>query len=236
MRPEAKQGAATKKPGNKNAASKRPRPEKRAAESGVLTVAGVSISHPDRLIYPDLGVSKIELARYFEDVARWIVPQVAGRPLTLVHCPAGLAAPCIYLKHAKAWGPSALRRIRIQEKTKIGEYLVADSIEAVIALAQMGIVEIHTWNATIEDIERPNRIVWDLYPGPGVASHSRATSVRQSSEPIHSFTRRDLPSLGVSARFSSTTSATIAQIRRSVPSRHAHEREPPSPYRSTGVN
>jgi bifunctional non-homologous end joining protein LigD len=56
----------------------------------------------------------------------------------------------------------------MQEKTKIGEYLVADSIEAVISLAQMGIVEIHTWNSTMDDIERPNRIVWDLDPGPAV--------------------------------------------------------------------
>jgi bifunctional non-homologous end joining protein LigD len=132
------------------------------------TVVGVRISHPDRLIYPDLGISKIQLARYYEKIADWIVPHVAGRPLTLVHCPAGLAAPCIYLKHAKAWGPNALRRVKIQEKTKVGEYLVADSIEAVVSLAQMGIVEIHTWNSTTENIERPNRIVWDLDPGPDV--------------------------------------------------------------------
>jgi bifunctional non-homologous end joining protein LigD len=131
-------------------------------------VAGVRISHPDRLIYPNLGISKIQLARYYEEIADWIVPHVAGRPLTLVHCPAGLAAPCNYLKHAKAWGPSALRRVKIREKTKVGEYLVADSIEAVVSLAQMGIVEIHTWNSTMEDIERPNRMVWDLDPGPAV--------------------------------------------------------------------
>jgi bifunctional non-homologous end joining protein LigD len=131
-------------------------------------VAGVRISHPDRPIYPDLGISKIQLARYFDAIADWIVPHVSGRPLTLVHCPAGVAEPCIYLKHAKAWGPGALRRVKIQEKTKVGEYLVADSIEAVVSLAQMGIVEIHTWNSTAEDIERPNRIVWDLDPGPSV--------------------------------------------------------------------
>jgi bifunctional non-homologous end joining protein LigD len=138
------------------------------ADAGTSTVVGVRISHPDRVIYPELGISKIQLARYYEDIADWIVPHVAGRPLTLVHCPAGLASPCIYLKHAKAWGPSALRRVKIQEKTKVGEYLVADSIEAVVSLAQMGIVEIHTWNSTMENIERPNRIVWDLDPGPAV--------------------------------------------------------------------
>ena len=151
-----------------SATSRRATRKSPTANPGTPTVAGVRISHPDRVIYPDLGISKIQLARYYEEIADWIVPHVAGRPLTLVHCPAGLAAPCIYLKHAKAWGPSALRRVKIQEKTKVGEYLVADSIEAVVSLAQMGVVEIHTWNSVIEDIERPNRIVWDLDPGPAV--------------------------------------------------------------------
>ena len=120
------------------------------------------------MIYPDLGISKLQLARYYERIADWIIPHVVGRPLTLVHCPAGIAAACHFLKHAKAWGPSALRRVHIQEKTKVGEYLVADSVEAVVSLAQMGIVEIHTWNSTADNIERPNRIVWDLDPGPDV--------------------------------------------------------------------
>ena len=157
-------------------ASRRPGPrakhsQERATgpDDSSATVAGVRISHPDRLIYPDPEISKIEFARYFARVADWIVPHVAGRPLTLVHCPAGIAAPCHFLKHAKAWGPRALRRVRIQEKTKIGEYLVADSIEAVVSLAQMGIVEIHTWNSIAGDVERPNRIVWDLDPGPQVS-------------------------------------------------------------------
>jgi bifunctional non-homologous end joining protein LigD len=136
--------------------------------SASASVGAVRISHPDRLIYPALGISKFQFARYFEQIGEWILPHVAGRPLTLVHCPDGLAAPCIYLKHAKAWGPNALRRVRIREKTKVGEYLVADSVEAVISLAQMGIVEIHTWNSTAEDVERPNRLVWDLDPGPAV--------------------------------------------------------------------
>jgi bifunctional non-homologous end joining protein LigD len=144
-------------------------PRKAAPSSSLATVAGVPISHPDRLIYPDQEISKLQLARYYESIADWIVPHVTGRPLTLVHCPAGIASPCMYLKHAKQWGPSALRRVKIQEKTKVGEYLVADNIEAVVSLAQMGIVEVHTWNSTDDDIERPNRIVWDLDPGPQVA-------------------------------------------------------------------
>ena len=151
-----------------DAKTKSPRRRAPVGSDSSTTVVGVRISHPDRVIYPDLGISKIQLARYYERIADWIVPHVAGRPLTLVHCPAGIAAPCNFLKHAKAWGPSALRRVRIQEKAKVGEYLVADSIEAVVSLAQMGIVEIHTWNSTADDIERPNRLVWDLDPGPEV--------------------------------------------------------------------
>jgi bifunctional non-homologous end joining protein LigD len=139
-----------------------------SASDSIATVLGIPITHPDRLIYPDLGISKIQLAQYYAQVSDWMLPHVARRPLTLVHCPKGLAAPCLYLKHAKAWGPRALRRVRIQEKTKVGEYLVADSAEAIVSLAQMGIVEIHTWNSWSDSIERPNRIVWDLDPGPEV--------------------------------------------------------------------
>jgi bifunctional non-homologous end joining protein LigD len=141
-------------------------------------VAGIRISHPDRLIYPDLELSKLQLARYYDDIADWIVPHVHGRPLTLVHCPSGIAGPCMYMKHAKAWGPNALRRVRIQEKTKVGEYLVAESIGAVVALAQMGIVEIHTWNSTADDVERPNRIVWDLDPGPEISWRQTVAAAR----------------------------------------------------------
>ena len=141
-------------------------------------MADVAISHPDRLIYPDLNISKIQLARYYEQIAEWIVPHVRDRPLTLVQCPAGIATPCVYLKHAKQWGPSALRRVKIQEKTKVGEYLVADNIQAVVSLAQMGIVEIHTWNSTTSDIERPNRIVWDLDPGPDLSWNHVAAAAR----------------------------------------------------------
>ena len=131
-------------------------------------VRGVRISHPDRLIYPDLRITKIDLVRYYEAVGARMLPHVADRPLTLVHCPDGLNAPCNYMRHRKVWGPGVLRRVRIQEKTKIGEYLAAVNIEGIIALAQMGVVEIHTWNSTSTDIERPNRLVWDLDPGPKV--------------------------------------------------------------------
>jgi bifunctional non-homologous end joining protein LigD len=94
-----------------------------------------------------------------------MVPHVAGRPLTLVRCPEGISKDCFFMKHSKIWAPSTLRRVRIQEKTKLGEYLIADDLPGVIGLVQMGIVEIHTWNSTFDRLEQPNRIVFDLDPG-----------------------------------------------------------------------
>ncbi|HYB95607.1 MAG TPA: non-homologous end-joining DNA ligase [Vicinamibacterales bacterium] len=130
------------------------------------SVRGIRISNPARIIYPKLGFSKLDLVRYYDRVAERMLPHVVDRPLTLVHCPDGLNAPCNYMRHRKVWGPDVLRRVTIQEKTKVGEYLAVDNIEGVIALAQMGVVEIHTWNSTTADIERPNRLVWDFDPGP----------------------------------------------------------------------
>jgi bifunctional non-homologous end joining protein LigD len=143
----------------------------RAAPGPRTEVCGVSISHPDRRVYPSLGVTKLDLARYYEAIAKWMLPHVVDRPLTLVRCPGGApahegdASDCFYMKHSKLWAPEPLRRVRIREKTKVGEYLVADTAAALVGLVQMGILEVHTWNSTCADLERPNRVVLDIDPG-----------------------------------------------------------------------
>jgi bifunctional non-homologous end joining protein LigD len=147
------------------------------------TVAGVGLSHPDRVLFPAARATKLDLARYYEAVADWILPHVVDRPLTLVRCPTGLrpaadagsragrpASPeCFFMKHSKVWAPPALRRVRIREKTKIGEYLIADSLAGLVGLVQMDVLEVHTWNSRFTDLERPDRLVLDLDPGEGVA-------------------------------------------------------------------
>jgi bifunctional non-homologous end joining protein LigD len=87
------------------------------------------------------------------------------------------------MKHSKLWAPPALRRVRVREKTKLGEYLIADDIAGVVSLAQMGVLEIHTWNSTFADVERPDRLVFDLDPGENVgwpAVISAARMVREA--------------------------------------------------------
>jgi bifunctional non-homologous end joining protein LigD len=135
-------------------------------------VAGISLSHPDRVMFPAAGITKLGLAQYYEAIADWQLPHLVDRPLTLVRCPTGVPASgarkgvdCIFMKHAKVWGPTAIRRERIREKTKIGEYLIVDTLPALIGLVQIDVLEIHTWNSRCAHIEQPDRIVVDLDPG-----------------------------------------------------------------------
>jgi bifunctional non-homologous end joining protein LigD len=134
-----------------------------------VTVAGVGVSHPDRVFFPKDGITKVELARYYATVAEWMLPHVRGRPLTLVRCPENIEQ-CAYMRHLKAWRHwPALRIIDIVERHKVGEYLVADSAAALVSLVQMDILEVHTWNVTAGELERPDRFVIDLDPDAAVA-------------------------------------------------------------------
>jgi bifunctional non-homologous end joining protein LigD len=128
----------------------------------------VRITSPERVLFPDLALTKLALARYYDAVADAMLPHLRGRPLTLFHCPEGIAGDCRFMKHSKVWAPAAVRRVRIPEKTKLGEYLVADSREALLSIVQMDVIELHTWNSTADRLEQPDRIVIDLDPGPEV--------------------------------------------------------------------
>jgi bifunctional non-homologous end joining protein LigD len=131
-------------------------------------VAGVRITHPGRVLYPEQGVTKGALARYYAAVSGHILPHLRSRPAVLVRCPEGLGHECFYQKHAGAWAPPSLRRVRIREKTKTSEYLVVDDVAGLVGLVQMGVLEIHTWNAQADRPETSDRLVFDLDPGPEV--------------------------------------------------------------------
>ncbi|MEO6326546.1 MAG: DNA ligase D [Thermoanaerobaculia bacterium] len=133
-----------------------------------VAVAGVTLTHPDRVVYPDQGATKRDLALYYEAVHTWMLPHLVGRPATLVRCPEGLGSPCFYQKHTGFGVPKTVRRISIQEKNKVDEYLVVDDLPGIVGLVQIGILEIHTWNSTADALETPDRIVFDLDPDPTV--------------------------------------------------------------------
>jgi bifunctional non-homologous end joining protein LigD len=149
-------------------ANDRTQPAAPPAASGEPTVTGVRLTHADRILYPRLGTTKLDLARFYESIAKWILPHLEDRPTTLVRCPEGVDKTCFYQKHTGYWAPETLRRVKIQEKRKVGEYLIVDSLASLIGLVQIGILEVHTWNSVVSRLEQPDRIVFDLDPGPGV--------------------------------------------------------------------
>jgi bifunctional non-homologous end joining protein LigD len=147
------------------------------------TVAGVTITHPDRLLYPESGLSKLDIARYYERLADWILPHLVDRPLTLVRCPEGPGGECFYQKHLTGSMLKALRGIKIQEKDKREEYVIVDDLAGLISLVQIGVLEFHPWPARGGDVERPDRIVLDLDPGKGVAWKT----VVEAARDVHGF-------------------------------------------------
>jgi len=139
-----------------------------ASAEGPTTVAGVTVSHPDRILFPDHGFTKLAVAQYYERVSQWLLPHLQDRPLTLVRCPEGYNKDCFYQKHATDTVPDTIGRVEILEEHGRSSYMIADSLPAVIGLVQMGVLELHTWGAKRDRLDRPDRITMDLDPDPTV--------------------------------------------------------------------
>ena len=132
------------------------------------SVAGVTLSHPNRVLFPGQGFTKLALARYYERVSTWLLPHLQDRPLTLVRCPEGYNKDCFYQKHANDTVPDMIGRVKIPEENGVSWYMIADSLPAVIGLVQMGVLELHTWGAKRDRLDRPDRIIMDLDPDPSI--------------------------------------------------------------------
>jgi bifunctional non-homologous end joining protein LigD len=150
--------------------SRAPGPAARPVAGGsdaTVSVAGVRLTHPDRVLYPEQAITKLALARYYEAIADWIVPHVADRPLSLVRCPDGRRAQCFYQKHAGAGVPAEVKRVRIRESGGgFATYLYVDDLPGLVALAQIGVLEVHPWGTRVGHLEKPDRLVLDLDPAP----------------------------------------------------------------------
>ncbi len=131
-------------------------------------VAGVPITHPDRILFPEMGATKLELARYYEAVAPRMLPEAADRPLTLVRCPEGRRKACFYQKHDDGSFPADLGRVDIEEAGGTGTYLYIRDTSGLIGLIQRGILEIHPWGSRIDAVDRPDRLNIDLDPDVGL--------------------------------------------------------------------
>ena len=133
-----------------------------ASGEEVVDLLGVRLTHPDRVYYPDLGFTKLDLALYYVTIADTVLPYLEGRPLTLVRCPDGLGGETFYQKKAGFWTPPQIRRFAVPEKSE--EHLFVDSVPGLVALAQAGILEVHPWNSRVARLEQPDQVIFDLDP------------------------------------------------------------------------
>jgi len=133
-----------------------------------VSVAGVRITHPERVLFEELGLTKQALAEYYETVAEWMLPELRERPLSLVRCPQGPGEGCFYQKNIDERFPAEIERVPV-ELGGGGTYAAANTAGAVVGLVQFGVIELHAWGATTRDLTRPDRMILDLDPDPALA-------------------------------------------------------------------
>lgn len=153
------------------------REDKGATEVVRETAAGAAVpapralaklTHPDRVYWPDAGITKEGLAHYYAEVWRHMAPLVVARPLSLVRCPQGTAGQCFFQKHA--WqGLSRSIQVTPDPKDSDGALLSINDLGGLIGLVQAGVLEIHPWGASLSALEQPDLIVMDLDPGEAVS-------------------------------------------------------------------
>lgn len=153
-----------------------------------------AITHPDKVLDPESGITKQDLVEYYVAVAEHLLPHISDRPLSVVRCPQGSEKSCFFQKHVGLGLSEGVKTIAIRNQ-KSGEeedYLTVDSVQGLIGLAQMGVLEIHPWGSRNESLDEPDRIIFDLDPDASIpwktlAETARNLKIRLSKVKLKSF-------------------------------------------------
>ncbi|RON48048.1 ATP-dependent DNA ligase [Pseudomonas frederiksbergensis] len=132
------------------------------------TVAGVKITHPERVIDKDSGTQKLELVQFYDSISQWILPFLRDRPVSLLRAPEGVEGEQFFQKHAERLAIPNIKHLDPNIDLGHARLMEIDSVQALIGAAQMGTIELHTWGATHDRIETPDLFVLDLDPDPAL--------------------------------------------------------------------
>ena len=140
--------------------------------------AGIKLTSPDRVVYPGQGVTKADLVAYYAAVSERMLPYVAKRPLSLLRCPQGRTKYCFFQKHDTGGFPDAMKSLLIAEKDgEKADYFYIDDLAGLIAGTQMNVLEWHLWGSLTKNVEKPERIIFDIDPDEGLGfEHIRAAA------------------------------------------------------------
>jgi bifunctional non-homologous end joining protein LigD len=144
---------------------------KRSSVKSTSDHVPVRLTHPDKILDAESGLTKRVLVDYYWEIADHLLPHIAGRPVSLVRCPDGTGKPCFFQKHVNATLPKSIQHVDVPDRKtdKIEPYITVNSAEALAALAQLGVMELHPWGSRNDDLEHPDRLVFDLDPDEALA-------------------------------------------------------------------
>lgn len=137
--------------------------------AGHLVLYGIAITHPDRVISDTGHITKGELAEYYAAVAPRMLPRMARHPLSLLRCPSGVDKQCFFQRNPGKGLGADVRSFEFENKGKTYEYLYIDDEKGLLEVVQMGAIELHPWGASVDAIDYPDRMVFDLDPAPEVS-------------------------------------------------------------------
>lgn len=139
------------------------------ALSGEQNKLSSVLSSPEKILYPEEAITKRTVAEFYQTIQDWILPYIVKRPLTLVRCPRGITEKCFFQRHLQESDKQSSGLYSVEVPGKIDkEYLYLKDIKGLLALVQKGVLEIHTWGARIDKLDKPDMIIFDLDPGEGV--------------------------------------------------------------------
>ena len=166
----ARKAPAQKAPAQK-ASTRKVAVRKVEAEAASEKRAAIRLTHPDKILDAESQLTKQQLADYYWAIAPYMLPHIEGRPLSLVRCPEGTAKECFFQKHVNSMLPQGIEAVPVPDKKtgKMEDYITLATREALAGLAQIGVLEVHPWGSRSDDLEHPDRIIFDLDPDAAIA-------------------------------------------------------------------